>query len=147
MENQIEVERPSFRSTGQYSYPLKNINRRQGFVQDVFQELIDRKLISTDTKFASFIKVFQRQEEPIQVKIPWTGTQGELMYFIKAIYSNALIEATVNTGFKWQIATQCFRLVPEQEMDPYKLRGQKDPKDTSVIDNIIKLLKDALDIH
>ncbi len=130
---------------GQYSYPLRNIRNQFKNVKKVWEKLNKYGYIISDD-FDDFMEIFYRQDQPVQNKVIWNGTLGELMFFISLLYKKSLIEVT-NTGQKWKIAANCFELTDGRILDPNKFRGLKKPKNQKPITDIIEMLKAALGLE
>jgi len=95
---------------------------------DLFNSLINKKLIHSETTLPNFKRIFSGQ--PITNPIIWTGNISELNYFIKLIH-NTNKSVDYLKQHHWEVAVRCFVDNSENEFDRKQLKEQKKPKATA----------------
>lgn len=119
-----------------HSFKYKKWNSRHEKITELMNFLKEKGYIEKDTELALFRKLF-RNELPSR-KIIWLTTITDLSYFIGKLACLPGIEESKKKH--WYIAVNYFELKDGSEVTNKRLSGQKQPADTSLLDNALNLL-------
>ena len=119
------------------SFTYNNFIVGQTNLTDLMNSLKRNNFIAEDTSLKHFRKAFSGRD--INKKILWTGSISALSYFIKQLHN--VSGKIKNTKQKqWDITIKCFQMSDGSTLDKTKLRTQKAPSNSDVIEKTIRLL-------
>jgi hypothetical protein len=122
------------------SFKYKYLNQRPADINTLYNKLVKADLISADSQFTDFKKIFSG--DAVSNPVTWIGSQSELFHFIKQIHNvNKSVESRINEI--WKITTHCF-LNKEGIKYSINWRSQKAPASSdrrAMIDRIAASLK------
>ena len=121
-------------------FKYKYLNQRPADINTLYNKLVKADLISADSQFTDFKKIFSG--DAVSNPVTWIGSQSELFHFIKQIHNvNKSVESRINEI--WKITTHCF-LNKEGIKYSINWRSQKAPASSdrrAMIDRIAASLK------
>jgi hypothetical protein len=122
------------------SFKYKYLDQRPADINTLYNKLVKADLVSEDSPFLDFKKIFSGDE--VQNPVVWTGSQSDLFHLIKQIHTvNKSVDSRTNEI--WKITTHCF-LNHEGKRYSINWRSQKSPSNSdrqAMINNIAAHLK------
>lgn len=120
------------------SFKYKNFNKGSSNLTDLMNRLKENNLIANDTSLSNFRKVFSG--ESINKRIVWTGNISELSYFVKLLHNELELVENLKQH-QWIVTIKCFVKHNGESYERDKLRWQKKPATSKIIDSLLNTLK------
>jgi hypothetical protein len=120
------------------SFKYINIATGSPNLTDLMKRLKEKNLIANDTTLATFRKVFSGGS--IDKPIVWNGNLSELSYLVKQLHNELKLVEDLKQK-QWAVTINCFVDAKGQQFDRKKLKGQKVPVTSGIIDSLLKTLK------
>jgi hypothetical protein len=138
-KNQEVILKPKTKiKSKHYSFTYKNNFDAHTNLTNLMKSLKQKKLIADDTELAVFRKAFSGNI--IEKPIIWIGNISELSYFIKQLH-NVLKYVEDLKQEQWAVTIGCFIQEDGELYNRTKLRTQKIPATSKIIDKALKNLK------
>lgn len=118
------------------SFEYKRWNSDSAKIAALMNYLKKNNFIDHDTELPLFRKLFENK--PLDRKIIWKSNITNLSYFIKGTAKHPNIKETKQ--MHWDICVQCFELQNGKPLHNQNLRTQKNPANSTLLDNALKLL-------
>ena len=120
------------------SFKYINIATGSSNLTDLMNRLKEKNLIADETALATFRKVFSGGS--IDKPIVWTGNLSELSYLVKKLHNELKLVEDLKQE-QWAVTINCFVDAKGELFDRNKLRWQKEPATSKIIDSLLKTLK------
>lgn len=126
------------RDLNHQSFTLKKYYHNEQKLTDLRSSLISKNFIHNETTLKDFRKIFSGKE--IKNPVIWIGRISELNYFIKRLHNE--LELVDNLKQKhWGVAVRCFVQKNQLQFIRERLKNQKVPSTSKVIDSALNTLK------